>query len=109
MNHQRNKLLLRRGRLLERIATQRAALARDTQPVSVALSSADRMLDRVRSITDYIKRHPSLATLAVTVLFLMKSRRIWQWTKRSFVAWKTWRGLRDRFLSFEPAHSRARS
>jgi len=93
MNHQLNEIHLQRGRLLERIAAQRAALSRDLQPVRASLSRVDRVLARVRSVTDYIKRHPSIAALAVAGLFAIKTERAWRWTKRAFFAWRAWRAL----------------
>ena len=91
MNHRLIEIHRQRGRLLERIAGQRAALSRDLQPVRASLSSVDRVVGRIRSVTDYIKRHPSIAALAVAGLFAIKTERAWRWTKRAFFAWRTWR------------------
>lgn len=96
MNHQLNELHLRRGRLLERIATQRAQLSREIQPVRTSLAKVDRVISRVRSTTDYIKQHPSVAALAVAVLFAIKTERVWRWTRRAFFAWQTWRTFSDK-------------
>ncbi len=96
MNHQLNEIHLRRGRLLERIAGQRTALSRDLQPVRASLSKVDRVVGRIRSVTDYIKRHPSIAALAVAGLFAIKTERAWRWTKRAFFAWRAWRAFGDK-------------
>ena len=48
MNRQLNELHLRRGRLLERIAAQRADLERDLRPVRASLSRVDRVIGRHR-------------------------------------------------------------
>ena len=96
MNHQLNEIHLRRGRLLERIAGQRAALSRDLRPVRASLSRVDRVIGRVRSVTDYIKRHPSIAALAVAGLFAVRTERAWRWTKRAFFAWRAWRAFGDK-------------
>ena len=93
MNHQLNEIHLQRGRLLERIAVQRAALSRDLQPVRASLSKVDRVVGRIRSVTDYIKRHPSVAALAVAGLFAIKTERACRWTKRAFFAWRAWRAF----------------
>ena len=93
MNHRLIEIHRQRGRLLERIAGQRAALSRDLQPVRASLSSVDRVVGRIRSVTDYIKRHPSIAALAVAGLFAIKTERAWRWTKRAFFAWRTWRAF----------------
>ena len=93
MNHRLIEIHRQRGRLLERIAGQRAALSRDLQPISASLFRVDRVVGRVRSVADYIKRHPSIAALAVAGLFAIKTERAWRWTKRAFFAWRTWRAF----------------
>ena len=93
MNHQLIEIHRQRGRLLERIAGQRAALSRDLQPVRASLSSVDRVVGRIRSVTDYIKRHPSIAALAVAGLFAIKTERAWRRTKRAFFAGRPWRAF----------------
>jgi|ERR1035437_4144215 hypothetical protein len=100
MNHRLNELHLRRGRLLERIASQRVALSREVQPVRASLFKVDSLLARAHAATNYIKRHPSIAVLAVSALFIMKTGRVLGWAKRGFLAWQTWRTIRDRFLEF---------
>jgi hypothetical protein len=106
MNRRLNDLHFRRGRLLERVANQRAALSREARPVRDSLARTDRLVARVRSLTAYVKQHPSIVTLAVAVLFITKPRRVWRWSKRGFIAWRTWRVVRENFL--EPG-LRARS
>ena len=100
MIHRLNELHLRRGRLLERIATQRTVLSREMQPVRVALYATDRVLVRVRSATDCVKRHPGLVALAVAALFILKAKRIWRWTRRGFLLWQTWRSVSSRLSAF---------
>ncbi|MFZ4535855.1 YqjK-like family protein [Propionivibrio sp.] len=96
MNHRLIELHLRRGRLLERIANQRAALARNAQPVRVALHTTDRMLAYLRSGADYVKQHPGSAMLAVAALIIIKPGLVWRWSKRVFFAWQTWRTVREK-------------
>jgi hypothetical protein len=99
MNQQLNKLHLRRGRLLERIAAQRASLGREAQPVHDALAKTDRLLARVHSGVDYVRSHPAaIAALALSTLFIVKPERAWRWSKRAFSVWQTWRIMRDRFV-----------
>jgi hypothetical protein len=97
MNPGLNELHLRRGRLLERIAMQRAALQRDLQPVCGALESADRVLTHVRSAVDYVKQHPAIAGLAVAGLYVMKGGRVWRLAKGGFVVWRMWRAFGAKF------------
>ncbi len=98
MNHRLNDLHMRRGRLLERIANQRATLGRESQPVRSALFTADRLLAIVCVGVDQVKRHPGLAALAVAAFFIARPRRIWRWGKRAFFAWQTWRTVRNELL-----------
>ena len=93
MNHRLIEIHRQRGRLLERIAGQRAALSRDLQPIRASLSSVDRVVGRIRSVTDYIKRHPSLVALGVAGLFMVRTDGAWRWTKRAFFAWRAWRAF----------------
>lgn len=100
MNHRLIELHLQRGRLLERIANQRAALAREAPPVLAALHTADRIVSGVRSGAACVKRHPGIVTLVVATLVVLKPRRIWRWSRRALYAWQAWRTLRERFPEF---------
>lgn len=93
MIHRLNEIHLRRGRLLERIATQRTALSSEMQPVRVALHTTDHVLVRVRSFNDCVKRHPVLVALAVSALIILKAKRVWRWTQRGYLLWQTWRSV----------------
>ena len=106
MNHRLSDIQLRRGQLLERIAAQRATLGRQLSPVQRPLYKADCWLARISSAGTYLKRHPSIVALGTAALFLLKTERVWQWSKRGFLAWQSWRALRDSFSAFG---SRARS
>ena len=96
MNHRLTELHVRRGRLLERIATQRAMLGYDVVPVSVSLDKVDRVLAHVQSATNYVKRHPGIAGLALAILFALRTKRVWRWSRRAFIAWRTLRTFSDR-------------
>ena len=98
MNHRLSELHLRRGRLLERIATQRVALGQEMRPVHKSLQKADRLVARVYSMSDYVKQHPSVVGLGVAVLLLVKTERVWRWVKRGFLGWRAWRALRNGLL-----------
>jgi len=98
MNQQLNELHLRRGRLLERIAAQRATLSHEAQPVRATLERTDRLLERVRAGVDYVRTHPTgIAALALAALLVVKPKRALRWSLRAFSAWQTWRVMRDRF------------
>jgi len=92
---------IRRGRLLERIAHQRAALGRDVQPVCDVLQAVDHGIARVRTVSGFLKRHPGLVLAAVALLVVLKPRRAWRLAKRGFVVWRLWRTLREQFARIE--------
>lgn len=98
MNHLLSDLHVRRGRLIERIATQRATLGREMRPAYNLLYKVDRLVVRVHLIIDYVKQHPSVVVLGVAGLFFIKIERAWRWAKRGFFAWQTWRALCNRVL-----------
>ena len=96
MNQRLNDLHLRRGRLLERIANQRATLSFELAPVSARLETADRLLARVQAAVDYVKTHPAVVALAFAALAITKPRRTLRWSRRLYAVWQTWLVLRDR-------------
>jgi hypothetical protein len=100
MNQRLIDLGIRRGRLLERIASQRSALAYQLAPLREALSVADRAVAGLRRGTDYVKQHPGLALAALAVLVIVKPCRAWRWARRGFIAWRSWVALRERFAVF---------
>ena len=106
MNHQLSDIRLRRGQLIERIASQRRAIGLDFRLVHQPLQKADCWLGRIRSVGDYVKHHPGVVALGTVGLFLLKTERAWRWAKRVFFAWRTWRALRD---SIFVSGARARS
>ena len=106
MDHQLSDIRLRRGQLIERIASQRRAIGLDFRLVHQPLQKADCWLGRIRSVGDYVKHHPGVVALGTVGLFLLKTERAWRWAKRGFFAWRTWRALRDSiFISGARARS----
>ena len=96
MNQRLNDLHLRRGRLLERIATQRTALSFELEPVAARLETVDHMVARVQAAVDYVKTHPAVVALAFAVVAITKPRRTLRWSRRAYGVWQTWLVLRDR-------------
>ena len=82
-----------RGQLLERIAHQRATLARDLMPVHSALSKADRAVAVARSGLQYVKAHPLPVVLAVAAVAIVRPRGVWRLLGRGLVVWRTWRAV----------------
>ncbi|MBE2258991.1 MAG: YqjK-like family protein [Candidatus Accumulibacter sp.] len=93
MNQELIDLAVERGRLLERISSQRERLGRDLQPVGEALQTADRAVATIRKGTTYVKQHPEVVTVGVALLVVVQPRRVWRWSKRAFFAWRSWRML----------------
>ncbi len=90
---------IRRGRLLERIAIQRAELGRQMQPVAAALATSDRIVAGTRRGFAYLKQHPGIVVAAVALLVALKPKRAWRWAQRGFFVWRTWRSLRRNVMS----------
>ena len=98
MNHRLNDLHLRRGRLLERIASQRGALGQGLEPVAAALATTDRVFARVHSGIDYLKTHPAVVGITFAALLIVKPRRTLRWSRRAYAVWQTWQVLRERMM-----------
>ena len=94
MNQELIDLAVERGRLLERISSQRQLLAQQLQPLGAAMGTADRVVARARQCGEYLKRHPEWVATGVVVLVILRPSRIWRWSSRAFLAWRTWRMLR---------------
>jgi hypothetical protein len=94
MNQKLIDIGIRRGRLIERIANQRAAFGRDIQPICGALRKTDQAIARVRTTTSFLKKHPGLVIAAVALFAALKPRSVWRWAKRGFFVWRTWKTLR---------------
>jgi YqjK-like protein len=99
MTNRQIELALKRGRLQERIAGQRATLAVQTVPIIRALEKTDRAIVAGRAGVDYIKHHPGQVGTAIAVLAILRPKRVWRWGRRAFVAWGIWKKVRDRLDS----------
>ena len=86
-------LLHQRGQLVERIAHQRATLARELGPVQSVLNTADRATAAAREGVQYLKENPLPVVLTVTALVLLRPRRAWRWLGRGLLVWRSWRAL----------------
>ena len=76
MNRHLDELLLRRGRLIERIASQREVLQHELVPVGHALGKVDTAVAAVHSAAATVRRHPVMASAAVAVLFWAKGKSL---------------------------------
>ena len=84
-----------RGRLTERIATQRATLASQLAPVRNALQVSDRVTQLLRGGADYARQHPLALAAAGLALLLFKPRGSMRWARRGLFVWRTWRAVRQ--------------
>ena len=94
MNKSLVELHLQRGRLLERIASQRTTLAQQLIPLKNASETGSRIYSLLRDGVQRLKKHPLPVVLAVVALVLFKPTRAWRWLRRGVVLWRSWRLLR---------------
>ncbi len=87
-----------RGQLIERIAQQRAAVARAVAPIRTACNTTDQVLAVSRSAlsqaTELVRRHPAATAGLAAALIALKPRRSMRWLSRGLLVWKGWRALR---------------
>ena len=91
-----NKLIelhQQRGRLLERIASQRLVLVQQLAPLQGALDVSSRTTRQVQDAKAFVQNHPMGIALAIAALVVFKPRTVLRWTRRGLFAWRTWRGL----------------
>jgi len=96
-----DEILLRRGRLIERIAGQRAALRRDFVPVAAALGRVDAARARVNAGIDWIGRHALAASAVACLVMAFKGKAALRLAAKSFTLWKSWRWLRRSLRDLE--------
>ena len=84
MSRKVDELLLKRGRLIERIDGQRAALRQDFVPVAQSLATVDRGVAGVQAGLAYVHRH-ALAFSAIAGTFLLfRGKSTLRWSARAF-------------------------
>ncbi|MDR1367316.1 MAG: YqjK-like family protein [Candidatus Accumulibacter sp.] len=90
-----SEIHIRRGRLLERIAAQRARLRDGARPIRRVLDKADSAIAGVHAGVACIKQRPWVLGLFAATMFALKGRRFFRVLKRGFLVWKAWVSLRD--------------
>ena len=88
------ELHVQRGRLLERIHTQRTTLARQVAPLHSAFKLPDRLAAGARQAGDYVRAHPLVMTAALVTVVVLRPAQVLRWSQRGLLAWKAWRTLR---------------
>ena len=91
MSRKIDELLRKRGRLIERIAGQRAALRQDFVPVAQSLDTVDRGVAGIQAGLAYVHRHALAFSSAAGVLLLFRGKSALRWSARVFSLWKSWR------------------
>ena len=83
-----------RGRLLERIATQRGELALQVEPLGRMFELGERVAGLAREVRAFALRHPVAVAAAAGALVLLRPRAVLRWSGRGLLAWRTWRSVR---------------
>lgn len=89
------ELQRQRGRLQERIAQQRLALADQLKPALEAERLAQRGLQAGQQGLNYLKTQPWAAALLVAAVALLRPRRIWRGLRWGIWIWRRYRSLRQ--------------
>lgn len=87
------ELAERRGRLRERIAAQRALLARDLAPMARALSFTGRLTDQTHRALAWLRARPVLTGALLAGVVLLRPRRTWRLTRWALLGWRLWKIL----------------
>ncbi len=93
MNKPLAELYLERGRLLERIAHQRVAVAQQLAPLQHAAEVGSRFLVMASQGVAFVKARPWVVALTVSILLIAKPRRVLPWVLRGVGLWRGWRAL----------------
>lgn len=88
-------LYVQRGRLRERIASQRGQLADSLQPLGTALQTVDRGRALAHKAQVWLTAHPGLVTAAVVTLLIRQPRAVLRTARRAFSLWSSWTRVRD--------------
>jgi hypothetical protein len=95
MGKSHTELAYERGRLLERIQYQRAALVRELAPLQRAAHKGDHLTGLLAELLSFAKQNPLTLGAAAAVLLVFKPRLAWRWGKRGFAMWRGWRALQQ--------------
>ncbi len=82
-----------RGRLLERIAHQRSALALQVEPLLAPLALPGRLAGMLDDARRFVRDHPYLVGTVIVAVVVFKPRLVLRWARRGLLAWRTWRSM----------------
>ena len=86
-----NARSLQRGRLLERISQQRAALALELAPVVGVLTTADQVIDGAEKTRRWIGENPLISGILVIGLLIWRPKGALKLAKNGAVGWRALR------------------
>ena len=89
------ELYVQRGRLRERIGSQRSQVARDLAPLGRALAGVDRARARWHHAQRWAATHPVTVTAAMVALLVWQPRRVLSAVRWGYVAWREWARVRQ--------------
>jgi hypothetical protein len=93
-----NSRAVQRGRLLERIAQQRAVLSADLAPIILALEAADQVIQGAEKTRRWISDNPVIAGAGLIALLIWRPKGLVKLAKNGAISWRALRLVR-RLLS----------
>lgn len=94
MNKQLLALHQERGRLLERVAYQRAMLVVQLQPLQKTSDMGHRIITMAQAGFAFLRSHPVGVVAALSALVLLRPSGSWRLLRRSLMLWHSWRRVR---------------
>lgn len=94
MQQRLNELLLQRGRLQERSAQQRQALATQLAPLQGLIARGERLAQSGRDGLGWIRAHPLVLGALLLGLLVLRPRWVLRWAGRGFGLWRSWKSVR---------------
>lgn len=90
MDARLTELYVQRGRLRERIGTQRGQLAKELAPLRNALGLADRTSALLRQAQQWMSAHPAVVTGLAVALVVWRPRAVLRSLRWSYSLWRKW-------------------
>lgn len=89
------ELYVQRGRLRERIGSQRGQVARDVAPLGRALDGVDRARVCWQHTQRWVAAHPVTVTAGVVALLVWQPRRVLRAVRWGYASWQQWVRVRQ--------------
>lgn len=94
MNERLVAVYVQRGRLRERIQSQRARLAHDVQPLAHGLARAEQLQRQAQRAGEWVRAHGAWVAAAGVALAVWRPRVVWRGMRWAVAAWRQWRKMR---------------